>query len=79
MRRFETGKTYKTRSACDYNCIFSHEILNRTKKMVMIKVHGEIVRRKIEVYSDSDRYGVKTATETIYPYGKYSMAPILTA
>ncbi|KKL63395.1 hypothetical protein LCGC14_2175520 [marine sediment metagenome] len=70
MKRFEIAKTYTTRSACDHNCIFSHEVLNRTKKMVIIKVHGEIVRRKIEVYNDS---------ETIYPYGKYSMAPVLTA
>ncbi|KKN01360.1 hypothetical protein LCGC14_1128570 [marine sediment metagenome] len=70
MKRFEIAKTYMTCSACDHNCIFSHKILYRTKKMVIIKVHGENVRRKIEVYNDS---------ETIYPYGKYSMAPILTA
>ena len=70
MKTFETGKTYTTRSTCDHNCIFSHEILSRTPKMVIIKVHGKIVRRKIKENNDS---------ETICPYGKYSMAPILTA
>ena len=70
MKRFEIAKTYTTRSAGDHNCMFSHEILSRTAKTVTIKVHGENVRRKIEVYNDS---------ETIYPYGKYSMAPVLTA
>ena len=70
MRKFEIGKTYTTRSACDHNCIFQHEILNRTAKMVTIKVHGEIVRRKIYIYNGS---------ETISPYGTYSMAPVLNA
>lgn len=70
MGKFEVGKTYTTRSACDHNCIFSHEILNRTAKTVTIKGHGEIIRRKIHIYDGN---------ETIYPYGTYSMAPILTA
>ena len=70
MRKFEIGKTYTTRSACDHNCIFRHEILNRTVKMVTIKVHGEIVRRKIHIYDGN---------EMISPYDTYSMAPVLNA
>ena len=70
MKQFVTGKTYETRSICDYNCIFSFEILRRTKKCVLILVHGDIVRRKIEIYN---------GTETFYPFGKYSMAAIISA
>ena len=70
MKKFETGKTYATRSICDHECIFSHKILKRTPKTVTIKVHGNVVRRGIEIYEGE---------ETIYPYGRYSMSPILRA
>ena len=70
MKKFETGKTYSTRSICDHNCIFSFKILRRTAKSVWVKVDGEKVRRAIEVYDEK---------ETFYPFGKYSMAAIISA
>jgi hypothetical protein len=70
MIAFEIGKTYESRSTCDHDCVFSHEILKRTAKTVTIKVHGEQVRRGITIYDGE---------ETISPYGKYSMSPILRA
>ena len=70
MKTFKPGKTYSTRSICDHNCIFSFKILRRTAKSVWVKVHGETVRRVIEVYDNK---------ETFSPFGKYSMAAIISA
>ena len=70
MKTFKTGETYETRSICNYDCIFSFKILHRTAKCVWINVDGETVRRGIEVWRDA---------ETFYPFGKYSMAAIISA
>ena len=70
MKQFETGKEYSARSICDHNCIFSFTILKRTAKSVWVKVHGETVRRQIEIYDNA---------ESFYPFGKYSMAAIIRA
>ena len=70
MKKFRTGETYETRSICDYDCIFSFEIKRRTDKSVWVDVDGKVVRRAIEVWRDA---------ETFYPFGKYSMAAIISA
>lgn len=70
MAKFETGKTYYARSVGDHDCIYKFEILRRTDKSVWVKVHGEIVRRAIEVHG---------STEAFYPHGKYSMAAVISA
>jgi hypothetical protein len=70
MIKFKTGETYETRSVCDHNCIFRFKILRRTAKSVWVNVHGEKARRLIEVYDGK---------ETFYPFGKYSMAAIISA
>ena len=61
MEKFVVGNTYFVRSNCNHECIFSHEILNRTAKSVLILIDGDIKRRKVEIYEGE---------ETIYPYGK---------
>lgn len=68
--KFEVGKTYTCRSACDYNCIFSFEITRRSTKTVTIKYQTREVRRTIRVCDGA---------EQIDPHGRYSMSPILTA
>jgi len=70
MAKFETGKTYFTRSIGDHDCIHKFEILKRTDKSVWVKVHAEIVRRAIEIHGN---------TEAFYPFGKHSMAATITA
>ena len=70
MKQFKVGETYSTRSICDHECIFSFKILRRTAKCVWIKVDGETVRRGIEPWDGK---------ETFYPFGKYSMAAIISA
>lgn len=68
--KFEVGRTYQTRSACDYDCIFSFTIVRRTEKSVWVEYHGEVTRRKINHYD---------GVETCYPLGTYSMAPCISA
>lgn len=70
--KFEVGKTYATRSACDHECIFSFEVIGRTDKTVTIKSrHDRVVRRKVRIGSDG--------VERIDPHGRYSMSPVLSA
>ncbi len=72
MQKFEVGKTYSMRSACDHNCVWNAKVLNRTARFVTLKVDGgkELVRCKVHVWQDS---------ESCYPLGTYSMCPVLTA
>jgi hypothetical protein len=70
VKRFEVGRTYWTRSICDYDCIHSFEILARTAKTVTVKVHGKIKRRGVTVSSGEECFA---------PFGRYSMAAIISA
>ena len=67
MTQFEIGKTYYTRSACDYECIFKATIAKRTDKTVTT--------------TDGKSFRVKSwcDVEQFKPYGSYSMAPIISA
>ena len=72
MKRFEVGNTYKTRSICDYDCIFSWTVLKRTEKTLTLKEDtGEIKTRRIAINSEG--------IETCRPDGKYSMCPVIRA
>jgi hypothetical protein len=69
--QFQVGKTYATRSICDYDTWFSFKILARTTKTVTITVHnGKIARRGLYTYE---------GVEQFKPYGSYSMCPIIGA
>ena len=68
--KFEVGKVYATRSACDYDCTFDFEILDRTEKSVKVKVFGEIKRRRISTYN---------GVEQFLPHGRHSMCAIIRA
>ena len=73
--KFETGKTYYARSACDHNCIFRYTVVRRSEKSVWIREAGKhardtVVRRSISIWDGS---------EMIYPDGKYSMCTIVKA
>ena len=68
----QVGKTYTTRSACDYNCIFSFTVVARTEKNVTIigDLLDKPTRRKVYVWGSE---------ESCLPYGSYSMAPSISA
>lgn len=70
MEKFKINQLLETRSICDYNCIFRAEVLKRTDKTVTIICDGKIITRRIKVCD---------GVEFIYPFGKYSMAPIFRA
>ena len=68
--KFETGKTYSTRSICDSECIFSFEVLKRTAKTLTLKHHGETFKRGIYMYE---------GREHCRALGYFSMCPIISA
>lgn len=72
MSKFIVGNTYSTRSACDYNCVFTFTVVSRTDKSVTIV--GDMIdkpsRKKIYNFSD---------VESFLPYGSFSMAPSVSA
>lgn len=69
---FQVGKRYFCRSICDYNCVWTFEVVGRTDRSVRILQagHDRPSTRKIRVWSGA---------ETCLPFGSYSMAPTLTA
>ena len=67
MTKFETGKTYYTRSVADYDTIVRVTVVKRTDKTI-VTAGGD--RLKIKVWAD---------VEQVKPWGSYSMAPIVSA
>lgn len=71
ITRFEVGKTYATRSACNHDCVYEFTVIRRTPKFLHLDDgHGKIERRGVYVYNGA---------ENCKPHGTYSMAPIITA
>ena len=75
MKKFEVGKIYKITSVVNHECVWSFKILKRTEKTVTIEESFEGVKtcrisKNISEYNNA---------ETIYPFGKYSMCPVLSA
>lgn len=67
MEQFKIGQTYKTRSACDADCILAVTIESRTAKTVKLP-NG----KKFRVFEFD-------GVECFRPWGSYSMAPIIRA
>jgi hypothetical protein len=65
--KFEAGRTYWTRSACDHDTIFALTVERRTAKTIRTTT-GKTLRI-------AEYYGV----ETVKPLGSYSMAPVISA
>lgn len=67
MSKFEEGRTYTTRSLCDYAVVYSITILKRTEKTITTS-EGKVFRIKLN-----------GNVETVKPLGSYSMAPTIMA
>jgi len=67
MKNFQENKTYYARSVCDHECIFEITVAKRTAKTIAT---SEGKRLGITIYNGVER---------VFPEGKYSMAPIITA
>lgn len=75
MKTFETGKIYSTRSICDHNCIFTYTILSRTACTVRaVDKNGSEYTFRI-----NKKYSEYRNAETIFPLGRYSMCPVISA
>lgn len=72
MSKFEAGKTYKTRSIVNSECIISATISKRTEKTVTAVVDGLPSAKTL-------RITVIDGVETFRPWGSYSMAPTIRA
>jgi hypothetical protein len=80
IKKFKVGKKYSMRSACDYDCIWTYQVISRTDSTVVLqkvrngKPCGEQARfrinRKLSGYYNA---------EAVRPLGTYSMCPTLTA
>ena len=74
MKKFEIGKTYSCRSICNHECIYSYTVIARTEKMITVQSGSEVKRLRI-IRGLSE---IRNA-ESVYPEGKYSMCPIISA
>lgn len=70
VKTIKAGQTLTARSVCDYDCVFSVQILARKGSFVTVKAQGNTNRMK--VHTDGDG-------EFIFALGRYSMAPIFRA
>jgi hypothetical protein len=70
MKKFEIGKTYFARSACDHNCIWHYTVTARTPKTVTLSGDDGTITRRVKGDSDG---------EYCLPQGSFSMAPVLRA
>ena len=74
MKKFEIGKEYNMRSACDHNCIWTYTVTDRTAQTITITDGKETKKCRI-----SKKVSEWDNRETVYPLGKYSMCPALRA
>lgn len=65
--KFETGKTYYTRSICDNDMIISITVASRTTKRIKT-TEGKTLG--VSIYE---------GIEQVRPWGRYSMAPVIGA
>lgn len=68
--RFETGKTYYTKSICDSEIIYKFKIERRNMKSVWIMIDGKLKRRALKYHGGSEYFE---------PFGNYSMSPMIKA
>jgi len=68
--KFETGKTYQTRSICDSDMIIKIKVVSRTEKTIKAIVDNEEKTLRVKIWD---------GIESVMPWGKYSMAPCIKA
>lgn len=74
MKQFEIGKTYTMRSIGDHDCAWTYTVVKRTSKTIAISDGTETKTCRVNVQVSEDRNA-----ETIFPLGRYSMCPALSA
>lgn len=74
MKTFEIGKTYSMSSVCDHNCVWTYTVVKRTAQTITIDDGKETKTCRVNKQATEYR-----GAETIYPLGRYSMCPSLSA
>lgn len=80
IKKFEVGKKYYMRSICDYDCVWTYQVVSRTAGTVVLQQV-----RNGEAYGDEARFRINRkrtemlGAECVMPTGTYSMAPSLHA
>lgn len=75
MKKFEINKTYECRSACDHNCVWQFTVTARTAATItVVDEYNKVFKFRINKQTSEYRNA-----ESVYPLGKYSMCPILSA
>lgn len=74
MKQFEVGKEYSVRSICNHDCIWTYKVVKRTAKTVTLDNGEEI--KTCRINKETSEY---CRCESVYPEGRYSMCPILSA
>lgn len=84
MKQFEVGHRYYMRSIGDHDCIWSYEVIARTKATITLRpfeAHGlaALGRDGDRTYRIIKKVSEYRQAESVYPLGQYSMCPILSA
>lgn len=75
MKKFEVGKIYRTRFINDADFYLCYRVVKRTSCTITIQRGDEETAVRRICKASSEHRGA----ETIYPFGVYSMAPVLSA
>jgi hypothetical protein len=82
--RFEVGQRVYARSIGDHNCVWIFEVVKRTAKFVDLhQVGSESLRHpegetfRVKIHNEPYCGGI--SNEMAWPFGHYSMAPIVRA
>jgi hypothetical protein len=69
---FQVGQIVSANSACDYDCVWTFEVVSRTAKFITLRDQGtgNTMRVGVRVYDGE---------EWASPFGRYSMAPVVRA
>jgi hypothetical protein len=74
MNKFEVGKTYATCSPVDADHVVWAEIVRRTDKSAVIKTLTNSEGKRVKIYVTHDG-----KDEYLMPWGRFSMAPCISA
>lgn len=73
IKKFKVGRQYSMRSACDHDCVWTYQVVARTRCTITIVSHRGV--RQVCRVRNSERLGA----ECCNPLGRYSMSPVLSA
>lgn len=72
--KFEIGSSYEMGSVTNHETRYIFKVVARTVKTITLSNGDEIIKCRINT-----AYTLRSNAETVFPFGKYSMCPILKA